>query len=168
MTVASEKYQQEVLKMDTFSATEYYSISDKPVLSNGHVGFVPYSTSIYMNGVYNGFKGSSHRARIPNYANIYVEICGPSKESDANCIYALDVQRAVFEMEASVSDGKIRVKQTQCAHRYYASAIVNTIRLERNSVNSSGEFKWNQLTNFQMSIFTFMFSRIVSDEVESR
>lgn len=143
MTVESEKYQQGVLNMDTFSATEYYNISDKPVLSNGHVGFVPYSTSIYMNGVYNAFKGSSHRARIPNYANIYVDICGPSKQSDVNCIYELDVQRAVFEMVTTVSDGKIRVRQTQYAHRYYASAIVNTIQLERNSVDSSGEFNLN-------------------------
>lgn len=125
--------------VDVFSATEYYNVSDKPVLANGHIGYVPYSDSIYMNGVFNGFKGSSHRARIPNYANIYVESCGPAKELDFECTYALDVQRAVFEMEASLEDGNILVRQTQYAHRYYDRAIVNTIHLKRNSVNSRGE-----------------------------
>lgn len=135
----SERHPPNMPNVNVFSATDYYNVSDKPVLANGHVGYVPYSDSIYLNGVYNGLKGSSHRARIPNYANIFLEGCGPAGRSDFNCTYALDVERAVFETEASLEDGDIHVKQTQFAHRYYDRVIVNTIQLKRNSVNASGE-----------------------------
>lgn len=144
----SDKHQGAIPNLNVFSATEYYNISGKPVLANGHVGFVPYSDWIFMNGVYNGFKGNSHRARIPNYANIYIESCGPSKDPDVNCQYALDVQRAVFEMRAIFDDGNFLVRQTQYAHRYYDSVIVNTIQLRRKSLSSNGEF---DLKRLQMS-----------------
>lgn len=46
-----------------------------PVLANGHIGLTVFSDSIYMNGLYNGRKGLSHRARIPNYSNIQIKNC---------------------------------------------------------------------------------------------
>lgn len=140
VTIVSDDQPPKTSNMSVFTATEYYNISDKPVLANGHIGYVPYSDSIYMNGVFNGQKGSSHRARIPNYANIYVENCGPSSERDSECEYELDVQKAAFVTEATVGKGNdFHVRQTQYAHRYYDSVIVNTIQMKRNSVNSFGE-----------------------------
>lgn len=123
---------------NVFCATEYYNVSDKPVLANGHVGYVPFSDSIYMNGAFNGYKGRSHRARIPNYANIYIDSCGPSKTFDSRCTYALDVQRAVFEINTTFDNGNIIVKHSQYAHRYYGAAIINTIHIKRKTVNASG------------------------------
>lgn len=139
LPAAIETHQPKMTNVNEFSTTEYYNVSDKPVLANGHIGYVPYSDSVYMNGVFNGHKGSSHRARIPNYASIYVESCGPSKEPGVQCTCALNVQRAVFETEANLEDDNIVVRQTQYAHRYYDAAIVNTIELSRNSVSSCGE-----------------------------
>lgn len=49
--------------------------SSLPVLSNGQIGFVLFSDTIYVNGFYNGDKGLSHRARIPNYANLQLNEC---------------------------------------------------------------------------------------------
>lgn len=144
----SDKQQPTMPNTNVFSATEYYNVSDKPVLANGHIGYVPYSDSIYMNGVFNGYKGDSHRARIPNYANIYTECCGPSKAAQLQCTYALDAHRALFETEVNADDGNIFVRQTQYAHRYYESVIVNTIRVERNSANASGELSQNVFRYF--------------------
>lgn len=136
----SDNHQWKIPNLNVFSSTEYYNISGQPVLANGHIGFVPHNAWIFMNGVYNGFKENSHRACIPNYANIFIESCGPSKDPDINCTYALDVQRAIFEMTAVFDDGNFLARQTQYAHRYYDSVIVNTIQLRRNSLSTNGEF----------------------------
>lgn len=140
MASIEQQPQREIPSESVFGVSDYYNVSDRPVLANGHIGYVPYSDSIYMNGVYNGFKGSSHRARIPNYANIYADHCGPSQEPQAQCLYALDVQQAIFTMDASLDGGNILVRQRQYAHRYYDAVIVNSIQLERNSENLSGEW----------------------------
>lgn len=165
---ASDKRQPTMSNTNAFSSTEYYDVSDKPVLANGHIGYVPYSDSIYMNGLFNGYKGDSHRARIPNYANIYMECCGASKQPHLQCTYTLDAHRAVFETEANLYDNNILVKQIQYAHRFYDAVIVNTIQLKRNSVNAGGE--WNVESNrveFFLNCPIFA-SRIISVNVESK
>ncbi|CAF3415662.1 unnamed protein product [Rotaria sp. Silwood1] len=40
-----------------------------PYVGNGHVATVVFSDFIYMNGLYNGENGTSHRARIPSTLN---------------------------------------------------------------------------------------------------
>ena len=40
-------------------------------VGNGHVATVVDSDTVYMNGLYNGGRGESHRARIPSRINIH-------------------------------------------------------------------------------------------------
>lgn len=95
-----------------------------PTLANGHVGFVIYGDSILMNGLYNGVRGESHRARIPNYANIM-----PNVVCDGNCLYQLNMRKGYFQNTINGSDFKI--VQQLYPHRYYNRAIFNTFTLER-------------------------------------
>ena len=44
-----------------------------PSVGNGHVATVLHSVTIFMNGLYNGERGESHRARIPSHINIRVQ-----------------------------------------------------------------------------------------------
>lgn len=145
-----------------FESSDYWNVIDKPVMSNGHIGFVPYGNSIYMNGLYtgHGHKGNSHRARLPNYGYMQFEPCSPETNfvGSAKCSYALDINNGVFRTKTSLSDGQFTVEQFQYAHRYYETAIVNQIRLKRNKVSSSNG-KWIEIQFFidKKPNFTFNF-----------
>ena len=41
-------------------------------VGNGHLASTVFDTSIYVNGLYNGKEGESHRARIPNIHNFFL------------------------------------------------------------------------------------------------
>lgn len=119
---------------------DYFNVTDKPVLGNGHIAYIPFNDSIYMNGLYNGINDNTHRARIPNYANIYFDRCG-SFTFDLNklqCIYALNMQQAVFYTKADFENGTISIEHIQFVHRYYESVIVNKFVLQRIDANSHG------------------------------
>lgn len=120
--------------------SDYFNVTDKPVLGNGHVAYVPFADSIYMNGLYNGNGDSTHRARIPNYANIYFERCG-SPASDLNklrCTYELDMQQAVFRSRADFEDGSFSAEHIQYAHRHFDAAIVSAFTLRRSPTHGPG------------------------------
>lgn len=130
----------------------FWNVSDKPVMANGHVGFIPYGDTIYMNGLYNGYGGRSHRARIPNYANIQFETCSRSASmvSDLNklsyepqCMFTLDIFNGIFRTQANFDNGHFTVKQIQYAHRYFDRAIVNRIEVQRIQIQnySNGKFR---------------------------
>lgn len=36
-----------------------------PTIGNGHIGMVAHSDNVFMNGLYNGYMTTSHRAAIP-------------------------------------------------------------------------------------------------------
>lgn len=115
-----------------FESTDYWAIADKPVLANGHIGFIPYGDSIYMNGLYNGYTDNSHRARIPNVGNVQFEPCIREHSAmGSSCIYAMDIYNGVFRTSANVSAGQFSVEHIQYAHRYYDLAIVNHIKINR-------------------------------------
>lgn len=116
-----------------FESSNYWNVIDKPVMSNGHIGFIPYGEYVYMNGLYTGRKDNSHRARIPNYSNIQFEPCSPTSKDSGTCSYALDIFNGVFRTHTNLSDGLFTVEQIQYAHRYFETAIVNHIRLKRSA-----------------------------------
>lgn len=130
-----------------FESLDFWNVTDKPVLVNGHIGFVPFGDSIFMNGFYNGLKTTSHRARIPNYANVQHELCSrpTAKFSEpyklANCTYILDTFNGVFSSRANFSDNHFSIEHIQYAHRYHEMAIINRIRVERspNAPNDEGK-----------------------------
>lgn len=115
-----------------FESTNYWDIIDRPVMANGHVGFIPYGDSIYMNGLYNGFRDNSHRARIPNYGSVQFEPCSRTHFNVAiKCSYALDINRGVFRTSVILNDGQFSVEHIQYAHRYHDVGIVNHIEIHR-------------------------------------
>lgn len=121
-----------------FESTHFWSINDKPVLANGHIGFIPYGDSIYMNGFYNGYKDNSHRARIPNYGVVKFEPCTQMNSAiEFKCIYALDIYNGLFQTSVNLNDGQFNVEHIQYAHRYYDTAIVNHIKIKRQN-NGNG------------------------------
>jgi len=97
-----------------------------PTLSNGHIGFVIYGDSVFMNGVYNGQNGNSHRARIPNFANIDTNW----ECLEQNCAYQLNLKQGYFE-KIAYRGKSFKVSQQMYAHRYYNRLIVNKFTLER-------------------------------------
>ena len=106
-----------------FSLPDY---SELPTLSNGHIGFVIYGDSIFMNGLYNGQNGNSHRARIPNYANIITNW----ECREQNCAYQLNLKQGYFE-KIIYNGQNFKVSQQMYAHRYYNRIIVNRFVLDR-------------------------------------
>lgn len=114
---------------------------EMPVLANGHIAFMPNGDSIYMNGVYNGFMDKTHRARIPNLAQIQFEPCGWDQTNlTQGCLHALDMKRAVFTSHMEFIDGPSHysVEQVQFAHRHFDRTIVNQITINQNAVDTNG------------------------------
>jgi protein-glucosylgalactosylhydroxylysine glucosidase len=103
-------------------------LSEIPTLSNGHIAFVINGNAILMNGLYNGERGESHRARIPNYSNLEVDVeCGAT-----NCAFSLNMRKGIFEATIS-SNTNHRFLQQIYAHRFYNRAIINKFTLARTS-----------------------------------
>jgi hypothetical protein len=50
---------------------------EMPSVGNGQLATVIYTDTVYMNGLYNGELGESHRARIPSQINIRMDV-GPN------------------------------------------------------------------------------------------
>ncbi|XP_059612821.1 protein-glucosylgalactosylhydroxylysine glucosidase-like [Phlebotomus argentipes] len=95
-----------------------------PVLGNGHVGFQVMSDSVHLNGLYNGEKGLSHRARIPNYANILITNFA---ELNGSVKYAMDVRSGIFRTSFSPKSAAYKLDHLIYAHRFYSRAIVNQL-----------------------------------------
>lgn len=94
-----------------------------PILSNGHVAVQVMGGNVYKNGLYNGVRGLSHRARIPNYSNV---LSGQLNSTS----YRMHYRHGMFESITQVNKS-IHVRHTVYAHRYYTRAIVNEIYLTR-------------------------------------
>lgn len=146
-----------------FAAHTYFDINDKPVLANGHVGYVPFGDSIYMNGLYEW-------ARIPNFANIYFDSCGSAHTANkSRCSYKMDAQRALFQTKANIFGGNVTVEHIQYAHRYFDRVIVNTIELVSKYVVANGSIYLTLQINFrEISKKKNILSRIFSVEHKSR
>lgn len=139
--VCGENY---ILKWDDSSTRENIEVSklELPVLANGHIALIPNGGSIHMNGVYNGHLDETHRALIPNLGRLYFEssercLQANGTENMAACSLEMDMKRATFKIIAEFRNGLFVVEHTQFAHRYFDRAIVNEIRILRNSVHAA-------------------------------
>jgi len=103
-----------------------------PTLGNGHVGFTLSSNDIYMNGLYNGHTLHSHRARIPNWANIRVDYCQGDKKND--CEWSLNVKDGIFKETIRSQD--FELQHLIYPHRVSNRAIVNQINITRLNNNA--------------------------------
>ncbi|CAG7826840.1 unnamed protein product [Allacma fusca] len=102
-------------------------------VGNGHIATNIYTDTVFMNGVYNGFKGESHRARIPSKNNI--RVAPAAGANSANQTFSLDIQKGVFT-EKFYANG-YQVEARVFAHRFYHTLIVNQI--EVTSLNTDSE-----------------------------
>lgn len=124
-----------------FEIDELPEIEFMPTLANGHLGAVILYDKIFLNGLYNGFSGFSHRAAIPNYGNIQFQQCNNiTAEPTDNCKYSLNIRDGIFEI--LYSGVEFTVEQKIYAHRYFVRAFVNQITIKRNedSINTSRIF----------------------------
>ncbi|XP_055591897.1 protein-glucosylgalactosylhydroxylysine glucosidase-like [Uranotaenia lowii] len=112
-----------------FTANKLPDQAVRPTLANGNLGFVIYGDAVHMNGVYNGAGGVSHRARIPNYANIQINTCSGAEPS--NCAFQLDMKANMFRTVYNEPTGYFRIVHDVYPHRHYDMVIVNKIRIQR-------------------------------------
>ncbi|CAG9784083.1 unnamed protein product [Diatraea saccharalis] len=96
-----------------------------PSVGNGHVATNVFSDTVYMNGLYNGRGGRSHRARIPAYAN--VRLNSTLTHHPFKPVYSLDTRDAVFKVR--VDRDRSIVTQRIYAHKFYTRTIVNQIQV---------------------------------------
>ncbi|KAK6180853.1 hypothetical protein SNE40_008830 [Patella caerulea] len=96
-----------------------------PEIGNGHIATVIQGDSMFMNGLYNGYNCTSHRARIAS-------TCGVITECLTNCssrIYKLDLARGIF-IERYDGDGFYMEIRTY-AHRVLNRLFVVEIEMSR-------------------------------------
>lgn len=106
----------------------------QPTLANGHVGFTVFDDSVYLNGLFNGQLGLSHRARLPNWAMIRM---GPASAGcgvalDCRSEFRLNIHLGTFEEERTYGN-RFRVVHRVYAHRFHNRAIINEFRIYRHS-----------------------------------
>ncbi|XP_019931929.3 protein-glucosylgalactosylhydroxylysine glucosidase [Aedes albopictus] len=114
-----------------FTANRLPAKAVTPTLANGNIAFVVYGDAVHMNGVYNGQQGLSHRARIPNYANLQMPYCSSSLAEPTGCSYQLDMKNNMFRTVYEDPLGSFRIVHDVYPNRYYDKAIVNKVRIQR-------------------------------------
>ena len=114
-----------------------------PVLSNGFLGTSAKNNSVYLNGMYSGLQGRSHRVRIPSMTAIDAYI---STESLDTKTCSLDCRKGAYITETITPNAII--SQRFFVHRRLKNIIINEIRV--------------QLTNRQtVSVTLYNFTRLV-------
>uniref|UniRef100_A0A182MI62 Protein-glucosylgalactosylhydroxylysine glucosidase n=1 Tax=Anopheles culicifacies TaxID=139723 RepID=A0A182MI62_9DIPT len=128
-----------------FNATKLPNKAVTPTLANGHLGFVVYGDSVHLNGVYNGLKGVSHRARIPNVANIQLANCSSLQTQPKNCRYQLDMKYGKFRTTLEDPAGGYKVQHEVYPNRHFDQTIVNRIHIRRLNSKQQLQIETRQL-----------------------
>ncbi|XP_038111068.1 protein-glucosylgalactosylhydroxylysine glucosidase isoform X2 [Culex quinquefasciatus] len=102
-----------------------------PTLANGHLGFTVFGDAVYVNGLYNGQLGLSHRARIANVANLRIDAGGNPRPPTLVGQSRMDFARGTFFVDYRGPNNSYRVTQAIYPHQLYNRAIVNQFRIER-------------------------------------
>ncbi|XP_055640447.1 protein-glucosylgalactosylhydroxylysine glucosidase-like [Toxorhynchites rutilus septentrionalis] len=101
-----------------------------PTLANGHLGFTVFEDAIYMNGLYNGHRGLSHRAKIANVANLRLAVTDDGDAVGGNREW-MDFEKGTFHVDYRAPNHSYRVVQLIYPHQFYNRAIVNQFTIER-------------------------------------
>lgn len=130
-----------------------------PILSNGHIGVQVMSHNVYMNGVYNGERGLSHRARIPNYSNVIIDP-GQFDRLSTKIFHRMNYRHAIFETVIELHN-QFTIRHMIYAHRYYSRAIVNEIFVTRTGNYSSiSKSALNENSNFNSNFPPFQLQSV--------
>lgn len=121
-----------------------------PTIGNGHVAFTIGQRNVYMNGFYNGERGESHRARIPNFANILIPYC---ENAIDECEYAMDAKNGIFSV--TISTPEFELVHQLFAHRVFDRLIVNLITVTRKQDTGMIIAQLNQFGYFRKKVIKF-------------
>jgi len=69
------------------------TIRYNPTVGNGHIATAVFTDNVFMNGLFNGFKGESHRAIIPSRNNVKIVFDEASAGNVTDHLYSLDVEK---------------------------------------------------------------------------
>ncbi|CAF1665004.1 unnamed protein product [Rotaria magnacalcarata] len=94
-----------------------------PYIGNGHLATVAFSEFIYMNGLYNGDNGTSHRARIPSTLNWQFKI------NLSSSAYTLNVSSGVFT--ETIENDEIRIERHLFASQEYTELLIAYVVITR-------------------------------------
>ncbi|XP_061397704.1 protein-glucosylgalactosylhydroxylysine glucosidase [Musca vetustissima] len=112
-----------------------------PSLSNGHLGFTVFGDAIFVNGVYNGQKGNSRRARLPNWINISATIYEANNSildpMHNNITYVMNLSDGYFQWSTNMTDRGIVLQQRVYAHRFYNRALIYELLVERQTTKET-------------------------------
>ncbi|XP_072037392.1 protein-glucosylgalactosylhydroxylysine glucosidase-like [Amphiura filiformis] len=100
-----------------------------PFVGNGHLATTVLSDWIFVNGVYNGELGWSHRARIPSTNAIDVAFQNQNDDDLAAKSYMLNVLRGQWLTQLNHPEVLVQVKIY--AHQYYHHLLVTSISAVR-------------------------------------
>lgn len=90
-----------------------------------------FGDAVYMNGLYNGQLGLSHRARIANVANLRIDTTAGGNPPPTLGQSRMDFARGTFFVDYRGPNNSYRVTQAIYPHQLYNRAIVNQFRIER-------------------------------------
>lgn len=92
-----------------------------------------FGDAIFVNGIYNGDHNNSHRARVPNYANIKVT---PINFKDpVQTSYSMNVRNGIFQIRQDSDE--FAVRQVIYPHRYYNRIIIHEVFIEQFGLQDS-------------------------------
>ncbi|XP_052562857.1 protein-glucosylgalactosylhydroxylysine glucosidase-like [Culex pipiens pallens] len=138
-----------------FNSDRFPENEATPTLGNGVIGFVVHSDAVFLNGVFNGARERSHRARIPNYANLQLETCDHRAGVQSQCSYQLDMRFGRFRTIYSDPALRYRVVHDVYPHRFWPNVIVNQFRLQRLDGQGVIQVRMQQIAGAQSADVTF-------------
>ncbi|XP_006813312.1 protein-glucosylgalactosylhydroxylysine glucosidase-like [Saccoglossus kowalevskii] len=109
-----------------------YDYRFRPNIGNGHIATNVLTDTVYMNGVMNGYRADSHRARIPSTNAINITIDDTETRN-----FTLNMYEGYFRQHIYHDD--CQVEQTFYAHRSENRLMVAEIRLWRTIANPDGD-----------------------------
>lgn len=125
-----------------FEAASILDARQLPALANGHLGYLPYTDTVHLTGLYSGAPNSTWRSRVPNYGRLQYEFCGPYTQGAEACRFTFDARRALFRTQSMHQANQFQVELLNYPHRVFDHTIVNHLTIRRtNPANTTDAFR---------------------------
>ncbi|XP_067687127.1 protein-glucosylgalactosylhydroxylysine glucosidase-like [Haliotis asinina] len=140
--VAASTWMLEAESLPKKDGSEELNLRYMASVGNGHIATVVYSPTVYMNGLYNGPQGWSHRAAIHSQHDLTLSVAGETNRNHALdipyflglCItqpkhYLLDPCLGMFV--TTIETTSVVIKHRTYAHQHYTQLLVTEIVVDR-------------------------------------
>jgi hypothetical protein len=107
-----------------------------PYVGNGHLASTIFNNAVYLNGLYNGHAGESHRARVPTVHNFFFISPVTNNQTFARQQYVLDLKRGVFVEQ--LEDDMVIIERRIFAHQFYNRLLISHIDVRRKETATMG------------------------------